>query len=398
MQKPLEGIKVVELGIVLAAPYCGLLLSDLGADVIKVESPDGDETRRYLPFVEGSDFSAFTAAINRSKRSISLDLKNPEAVNAYLRICEDADVVLENFRPGVSDRLGVGPEAVEAINPDVIYCAISGFGHKGPRAGDPAMDFFIQAFSGQMSMIGHEDGPVARIGGPMMDITASLHGALGIVSALFKHNRTGKGSLVQTSLLEGQIASLSYMWPAMQATGKPPGKMGRGHPNFCPYQTFEAKDADVAIACLNDRMFRNLAVTIGQPELADDPNFATNAKRVENRPETEAIVEAYVSSRTAQEVADAMRANGVPATPVNTLDKVKADPQVEALGGMLTVDQPGVGEIELAHQALWFDGERAEAEGPAPKLGEHGVEVLAEAGFDSAEIDALKSAGALTES
>lgn len=398
MQKPLEGIKVVELGIVLAAPYCGLLLSDLGADVIKVESPDGDETRRYLPFVEGSDFSAFTAAINRSKRSISLDLKNPEAVNAYLRICEDADVVLENFRPGVSDRLGVGPEAVKAINPDVIYCAISGFGHKGPRAGDPAMDFFIQAFSGQMSMIGHEDGPVARIGGPMMDITASLHAALGIVSALFKHNRTGKGSLVQTSLLEGQIASLSYMWPAMQATGKPPGKMGRGHPNFCPYQTFEAKDADVAIACLNDRMFRNLAVTIGQPELADDPNFATNAKRVENRPETEAIVEAYVSSRTAQEVADAMRANGVPATPVNTLDKVKADPQIEALGGMLTVDQPGVGEIELAHQALWFDGERAEAEGPAPKLGEHGVEVLAEAGFDSAEIDALKSAGALIES
>ena len=398
MQKPLEGIKVVELGIVLAAPYCGLLLSDLGADVIKVESPDGDETRRYLPFVEGSDFSAFTAAINRSKRSISLDLKNPEAVNAYLHICEDADVVLENFRPGVSDRLGVGPEAVEAINPDVIYCAISGFGHKGPRAGDPAMDFFIQAFSGQMSMIGHEDGPVARIGGPMMDITASLHGALGIVSALFKHNRTGKGSLVQTSLLEGQIASLSYMWPAMQATGKPPGKMGRGHPNFCPYQTFEAKDADVAIACLNDRMFRNLAITIGQPELADDPNFATNAKRVENRPETEAIVEAYVSSRTAQEVADAMRANGVPATPVNTLDKVKADPQVEALGGMLTVDQPGVGEIELAHQALWFDGERAEAEGPAPKLGEHGVEVLAEAGFDSAEIDALKSTGALIAS
>ncbi|MED5574332.1 MAG: CaiB/BaiF CoA-transferase family protein [Pseudomonadota bacterium] len=398
MQKPLEGIKVVELGIVLAAPYCGLLLSDLGADVIKVESPDGDETRRYLPFVEGSDFSAFTAAINRSKRSISLDLKNPEAVNAYLRICEDADVVLENFRPGVSDRLGVGPEAVKAINPDVIYCAISGFGHKGPRAGDPARDFFIQAFSGQMSMIGHEDGPVARIGGPMMDITASLHGALGIVSALFKHNRTGKGSLVQTSLLEGQIASLSYMWPAMQATGKPPGKMGRGHPNFCPYQTFEAKDADVAIACLNDRMFRNLAVTIGQPELADDPNFATNAKRVENRPETEAIVEAYVSSRTAQEVADAMRANGVPATPVNTLDKVKADPQVEALGGMLTVDQPGIGKIELAHQALWFDGERAEAEGPAPKLGEHGVEVLAEAGFDSAEIDALKSAGALIES
>ncbi len=398
MQKPLEGIKVVELGIVLAAPYCGLLLSDLGADVIKVESPDGDETRRYLPFVEGSDFSAFTAAINRSKRSISIDLKNPEAVIAYLRICEDADVVLENFRPGVSDRLGVGPEAVKAINPDVIYCAISGFGHKGPRAGDPAMDFFIQAFSGQMSMIGHEDGPVARIGGPMMDITASLHGALGIVSALFKHNRTGKGSLVQTSLLEGQIASLSYMWPAMQATGKPPGKMGRGHPNFCPYQTFEAKDADVAIACLNDRMFRNLAVTIDQPELADDPNFATNAKRVENRPETEAIVEAYVSSRTAQEVADAMRANGVPATPVNTLDKVKADPQVEALGGMLTVDQPGVGEIELAHQALWFDGERAEAEGPAPKLGEHGVEVLAEAGFESAEIDALKSAGALIES
>lgn len=398
MQKPLEGIKVVELGIVLAAPYCGLLLSDLGADVIKVESPDGDETRRYLPFVEGSDFSAFTAAINRSKRSISLDLKNPEAVNAYLRICKDADVVLENFRPGVSDRLGVGPEAVTAVNPDVIYCAISGFGHKGPRAGDPAMDFFIQAFSGQMSMIGHEDGPVARIGGPMMDITASLHGALGIVSALFKHNRTGKGSLVQTSLLEGQIASLSYMWPAMQATGKPPGKMGRGHPNFCPYQTFEAKDADVAIACLNDRMFRNLAVTIGQPELADDPNFATNAKRVENRPETEAIVEAYVSSRTAQEVADAMRANGVPATPVNTLDKVKADPQVEALGGMLTVDQPGVGEIELAHQALWFDGERAEAKGPAPKLGEHGVEVLAEAGFHSAEIDALKSAGALIES
>lgn len=398
MQKPLEGIKVVELGVVLAAPYCGLLLSDLGADVIKVEPPEGDETRRYLPFIGDTDFSAFSAAINRSKRSISLDLKNPEAVKAYLKLCEDADVVLENFRPSVSDRLGVGPEAVKAVNPDVIYCAISGFGHKGPRANEPAMDFFIQAFSGQMSMIGHEDGPPARIGGPMMDITASLHGALGVVSALFKHGRTGAGSLVQTSLLEGQIASLSYMWPAMQATGKPPGRMGRGHPNFCPYQTFAAKDADVAIACLNDRMFKNLAITIGQPELADDPNFATNAKRVENRPETEAIVEAYVSIRTAQEVADAMRENGVPATPVNTLDRVRDDPQIEALGGMLTVDQPGVGQIELAHQALWFDGERAEAEGPAPRLGEHGREVLEAAGMSADEIEALAAAGALIES
>ena len=397
MQKPLEGIKVVELGIVLAAPYCGLLLSDLGADVIKVESPEGDETRRYLPFIGDTGFSAFTAAINRSKRSISLDLKNPDAVKAYLKICEDADVVLENFRPSVSDRLGVGPAAVKAVNPDVIYCGISGFGHKGPRANEPAMDFFIQAFSGQMSMIGHEDGPPARIGGPMMDITASLHGALGIVSALFKHGKTGKGSLVQTSLLEGQIASLSYMWPAMQATGTPPGRMGRGHPNFCPYQTFEAKDADVAIACLNDRMFKNLAITIGQPELADDPNFATNAKRVENRPETEAIVEAYVSVRTAQEVADALRENGVPATPVNTLDRVRDDPQIAALGGMLTVDQPGVGKIELAHQALWFDGERAEAEGPAPKLGEHSRMILAEAGFGSSEIEALAENGAFKE-
>ena len=395
MQKPLEGIKVVELGIVLAAPYCGLLLSDLGADVVKVESPEGDETRRYLPFVGDSGFSAFTAAINRSKRSISLDLKQPAAVEAYLKICEDADVVLENFRPGVSDRLGVGAEAVKAVNPDVIYCGISGFGHKGPRTSDPAMDFFIQAFSGQMSMIGHEDGPAARIGGPMMDITASLHGALGIVAALFKHNRTGAGSHVQTSLLEGQIASLSYMWPAMQATGKPPGRMGRGHPNFCPYQTFEAKDADVAIACLNDRMFANLAAAMGQPELADDPNFATNAKRVENRPETEALVEAFVSTRSAQEVADTLREHGVPATPVNTLDRVRADPQVEALGGMLTIDQPGVGEIELAHQALWFDGERAEAEGPAPRLGEHGREVLAEAGFGADTIEALLAQKAL---
>ena len=395
MQKPLEGIKVVELGIVLAAPYCGLLLSDLGADVVKVESPEGDETRRYLPFVGDSGFSAFTAAINRSKRSISLDLKQPAAVEAYLKICEDADVVLENFRPGVSDRLGVGAEAVKAVNPDVIYCGISGFGHKGPRTSDPAMDFFIQAFSGQMSMIGHEDGPAARIGGPMMDITASLHGALGIVAALFKHNRTGAGSHVQTSLLEGQIASLSYMWPAMQATGKPPGRMGRGHPNFCPYQTFEAKDADVAIACLNARMFANLAAAMGQPELADDPNFATNAKRVENRPETEALVEAFVSTRSAQEVADTLREHGVPATPVNTLDRGRADPQVEALGGMLTIDQPGVGEIELAHQALWFDGERAEAEGPAPRLGEHGREVLAEAGFGADTIEALLAQKAL---
>jgi CoA:oxalate CoA-transferase len=397
MQKPLEGIKVVELGVVLAAPYCGLLLSDLGAEVIKVESPEGDETRRYLPFIGDTNFSAFTAAINRSKRSISLDLKNPDAVKAYLKICEDADVVLENFRPSVSDRLGVGPAAVKAVNPDVIYCAISGFGHKGPRANEPAMDFFIQAFSGQMSMIGHEGGPPARIGGPMMDITASLHGALGIVSALFKHGKTGAGSLVQTSLLEGQIASLCYMWPAMQETGMPPGRMGQGHPNFCPYQTFEAKDADVAIACLNDRMFKNLAIAIGQPELADDPNFATNAKRVENRPETEAIVEAYVSVRTAQEVADAMRENGVPATPVNTLDRVRDDPQIEALGGMLTVDQPGVGKIELAHQALWFDGERAEAEGPAPRLGEHSRAVLTEAGLTELEINSLFSNNALIE-
>lgn len=389
MQKPLEGIKVVELGVVLAAPYCGLLLSDLGAEVIKIESPEGDETRRYLPLIGDTEFSAFTAAINRSKRSISLDLKKPEAVAAYLKICEGADVVLENFRPGVSERLGVGPDAVKKVNPDVIYCAISGFGHKGPRAKDAAMDFFIQAFSGQMSMIGEEGGPSARIGGPMMDITASLHGALGIVSALFKHGRTGAGSLVQTSLLEGQIAGLSYMWPAMQATGKPPGKMGRGHPNFCPYQTFQAKDADIAIACLNDRMFKNLAITIGQPELADDPNFATNAKRVENRPETEAIVEAYVSQRTAVEVAEALRENGVPATPVNTLDRVRDDQQIEALGGMLKIDQPGVGEIEVAHQALWFDGERAEAEGPAPGLGQHSREILAEAGYSSAEIDTM---------
>ncbi len=395
MARPLEGMTAIELGGVLAAPYCGLLLGDLGAEVIKVEPPAGDDSRGYVPTYPGTDLSAFNVAANRGKRSICLDLKKPAAVAALLRLAKRADIVVENFRHGVAERLGVDYAAVAALNPAIVYCSITGFGHVGPRAREPAMDLLMQAFSGQMGLIGHGDGPPARIGSSMMDITAALYAAFGIVAAILERARTGRGAHVRTSLLECQNAVLSYWWPTMQATGKPPGRMGCGHPALTPYQAFRAKDGDVVVAVLTDRMFAGAARAIGRPELAKDPRFRRNIDRLRHREEIVAIFAEAIAQRSIDEIIAAMRAEDVPATPVNSLADLRADPQMQALDGLVRIDQPRVGPVELPQTPLWFDETRTARYAPAPALGADGRRILTEAGFTDNEIDRLVSEGAL---
>ncbi|MDP6390020.1 MAG: CoA transferase [Alphaproteobacteria bacterium] len=395
MTRPLEGIRVIELGTLLASPFCTLLLGDFGADVIKLESEAGDDTRNYPPTYPGTDISAFYVAINRGKRSICLDLKKPGGKEAALKLCATADAVVENLRLGVADRLGVGYEAVKARNPKIVYCSISGFGHMGPRAGEPAMELLMQAYSGQMSMMGHEGGPPARYGSSMTDLSTGLYSALGIVSAIHHRDRTGEGTYVRTSLLETQAALISYWWPTMQATGEVPGRMGSGHPMLTPYQSFAAKDGDVIIGVVSNHMFAGVTNAMGQPELADDPRFKTNADRLEHRDEIVTIIGEFCAARTRRQVADAMRAEGVPATPVNTLADILAEEQMQAMGGLASVDQPGVGPVDVARQALWFDGEQSGNMRPAASLGEHGREVLQEAGLGKDEIETLIADGTL---
>jgi crotonobetainyl-CoA:carnitine CoA-transferase CaiB-like acyl-CoA transferase len=387
----LDGVRVLDLSRVLAGPFCGMLLADLGADVLKIEDPTaGDESRTWPPHKDGE--AAAYLVINRNKRDMTLDLKQPEGVAVLRRMVGRADVLIENFRTGTMETFGLGYDTLAALNPRLIYCSISAFGRTGPRADGAGYEALMQAFSGIMSITGEPDGPPVRSGVSFLDLTTGILCAYGIANALLARQRSGLGQRVEGSLLETAVALLNYHAEGYLLTGAIPQALGSSHPSLSPYRTFRCRDGHwVFIAAANDRFWQRLAPALGCTELATDPRFATNVDRVKHRREMEAGLEAAIAQWDREPLLKVLEEAGVPATPVNTVDRVMNDPQTAARGLIERVVHPRLGEIPLLGTPLKFSRMTPGVRSPAPLWGQHTDEILAEHGYSEAEIAALRA-------
>jgi crotonobetainyl-CoA:carnitine CoA-transferase CaiB-like acyl-CoA transferase len=393
--KPLEGLRVLDLSRVLSGPYCTMILGDFGAEVIKVEEPRlGDETRGWLPPAVG-DQAAYFLSVNRNKRSITLDLKSPEGLKVVHELARNADVVVENFRPGTAARLGVGYQDLSALNPRLIYLSISGFGQTGPYKHKPGYDAIAQAMGGLMNATGYPDLPPVRFGVAVADIGAGMWGVIGILTALSVRERTGRGQWIDTSLLESQLSWLTYVAGNYFATGRVPARQGSAHPNIVPYQAFETKDGYVMVAVGNDNLWRRFARVIGLDELADDPRFATNRDRVENREVLLGSIGKAFKTRTTAAWIELLEAEGIPVGPINSVEDVVNDPYVAAREMIVALEHPSAGTIHVTGIPVKFSETPGAIESPPPLLGEHTEEVLLELGYSLEEISTLREKGAI---
>ena len=386
----LHGVRVLDLSRVLAGPFCAMLLADLGADVIKVEDPGaGDESRTWPPHKDGE--SAAFLVINRNKRGITLDLKQPEGVEVLTRLAQRADVLIENFRTGTMEAFGLGWERLAALNPRLIYCSISAFGRTGPRRDGAGYEALMQAFSGIMSITGEPDGPPVRCGVSFLDLTTGILCAFGIVNALLDRQRTGLGQRVDGSLLETAVGLLNYHAEGYLLTGQVPRALGSSHPSLSPYRTFRCRDGQwVFIAGANDRLWQRLAAALGLGWMATDPRFAVNVERVRHRRELERHLEEAIARYDREPLLKLLEEAGVPATPVNTVDQVMNDPQTAARGMVERVVHPRLGEIPVIGTPVKFSRLQPGVRAPAPLQGQHTDEVLAEHGYPPEAIAALR--------
>jgi len=366
---PLSGITVVDLTRVLAGPFCTLVLADLGARVIKVEEPGcgGDESRRFGPFV--GDRSAYFMSLNRGKEGIALDLKVEEDRVIFERLLERADVLVENYRPGTMDRLGLGWEALHERHPRLIYAAVSGFGRTGPYARRPAYDIIAQAMGGLMSLTGYPDGPPARVGTSIGDITGALFLAVGINASLYYRERSGNGMLIDVALLDGQVAILENAIARYTTTGSVPGRLGTRHPSIAPFEALAAADGHLVIAAGNDLLFARLCAALGRDDLAENPLFRTNALRTEHRETLKEELESVLGTRSVQEWLETLEEAGVPSGPINTVDKVLADPQVLYRNMAVSMEDPVAGPLTVAGNPIKISGfPDPSTRAPAPEL------------------------------
>ncbi|PYN64406.1 MAG: acyl-CoA transferase [Candidatus Rokuibacteriota bacterium] len=386
----LEGIRVVDCSRVLAGPFCAMLLSDLGADVIKVEDTgSGDESRTWPPHKDGE--SAAFLVINRNKRDIALDLKQPEGVEALKRLVAGADVLIENFRTGTMESFGLGYDTLAALNPGLVYCSISAFGRTGPRKDGAGYEALMQAFSGIMSITGEPGGPPVRCGISFLDLTTGIFSAFGIVSALHHRTRTGLGQRVDASLLETAVGLLNYHAEGFLLTGAVPQALGSSHPSVVPYRNFRCQDGQwVFVAAANDRLWQRLAPALGLAALTEDQRFKSNPERVKNRKDLEAALEAAIARHDREALLAMLEKAGVPATPVNTVDQVMKDAQTAARSMIERAHHPRLGDIPVIGTPVKFSRMRAGVRSAAPLHGQHTDEVLAEHGYDRAAITALR--------
>ena len=381
--QPLSGVRVVDLSRVLAGPYCTMVLADLGADVVKVERPEGgDETRSWGPPFAGGE-AAYYLSVNRGKRSCAIDLGQPEGRELALELCAGADAVIENFKVGGADRLGVGYEAVRERNAKVVYCSITGFGSSREPPGRPGYDFVAQAESGLMSVTGAAEGPPYKVGVALVDVLAGLHAAAGILAGL----HGGEGARIEVPLLDSALAGMVNVAQNALVTGAEPARYGNAHPNIVPYETFETASGQIAVAAANDGPFRALCATLGLPELAADERFATNTARVEHRGELIPLLAGRLRERPAEDWLTELDAAGVPVGKVRTVPEALAAAAEAGRAATLTVEHPTAGPLDLVASPIW--GATAAAPTPPPLLGEHTAEVLGELGRTSAEIEAL---------
>jgi len=374
---PLAGTLVVDLTRVLAGPFCTLVLVDLGARVIKVEAPEGEDARRIGPFIEGR--SAYFLSLNRGKESIALDLKEQADRAIFEKLLARADVLAENFRPGVMERLGYGWETLHERFPRLVMASTSGFGQTGPYAGRPAYDLVAQAMGGIMSLTGHPGGPPTRVGTSTGDITAGLFTAIGIQAALLERERSGRGRHVDVAMLDCQVATLENAIARHQAEGKTPGPLGSRHPSIAPFEAFASRDGHVIIAAGNDALFEELCRSIGRPELARDERFRSNEDRTQNVEALKTLLEEALAARSTGEWLALLEQAGIPCGPLNDVAAVVTDPQVLARNMVVTVEDAVAGPLSLAGNPVKLSGVAdPSTREPAPELDEHRARILAE--------------------
>lgn len=389
---PLNGIKIIDLSKVLAGPLSAQYLGDLGADVIKVEPPvSGDDTRAWTP-LRGTESASFMA-VNHNKRSIALDLKSEPGKQAFYRLLDDADVVIQGFGAGTARRLGVDYDTLKEKAPEIIYCEISGYGRDGPLGGEPGYDVMLQAFSGMISSIGQPDGDCARVSFSPVDLGTGMHAVSGILAALLEKQRSGRGSYIEVSLLDTAMGYMGYMAHNYWASGKVPARMGTAHPSLCPYQVFETRDGSIMLGVGNDRLWKKFCDNAGLQAYADDPRFATNAARVANFDATCELVARTLQSRDTNEWVSSLRPAGVPVSAIHTLADALKHEQVQARNIVVTSQHATLGEVPHIAYPVTLNRQPRGVKRPAPLLGQHSSEILRQAGYDDSEIQALLDQG-----
>jgi len=405
MPGPLAGIRVLDLTRVLAGPWAAQNLADLGAEVIKVERPKkGDDSRAFGPpwlkDAQGRDTaeSAYFACANRGKKSVTLDLASPKGQAIARELAERCDVLLENFKFGDLDRYGLGYAQLRKVNPGLIYCSVTGFGHSGPWRERPGYDFMIQGMGGLMSVTGERDdragGGPQKAGIPIADLITGMYASVAICAALAHRAKSGQGQHLDLALLDSLVAVLANQGSNYLATGQSPGRLGNDHPNIAPYQVLKASDGSVIVACGNDNLFRKFCEVAGRPELADDARFATNGKRVANRAELTRILSEIMVKRSMREWLGALEGAGVPCGPINSLEQVFAEPQAMARGLRMELPHPSAGKVALTRSPMRFSETPVQHEMPPPTLGQHTEEVLKGLLKKSpSEIEKLRSEG-----
>jgi formyl-CoA transferase len=371
-----------------------MMLADMGAEVIKIEAPgSGDESRQWGPPWVGGE-SAYYLCVNRNKKSVTLNLKDSEGRHLLLRLVERADVLVENFKVGTMERLGLGYETLRKLNPGLVYCSITGFGPDGPYKDRPGYDFIVQAMGGIMSVTGEPDGQPMKVGVAIVDITTGMFAAYAIVAALRHRDRTGLGQRIDVSLLESQVAWLANVASNYLVSGEVPRRYGNAHPNIVPYQTFTTADGWIAVAVGNDRQFARLCSALGLPELAEDPRFATNPARVQNREQLVTLLEEIFLTRDTSHWYELLLEADIPVGPINTVDKVLSDPQVLARGMVQEVPHPTAGTVKLVGPPYKLSQTPARVRSHPPLLGEHTAEVLEGLlGLDAQTLAELRARG-----
>lgn len=395
-ESALEGMKVLDLTRVLAGPYCSMMLADMGAEIIKVEMPgQGDDSRAFLPEVNGE--SAYYMNLNRNKKGITLNLKQPKGREIFLEFVKRSDILLENYRPGTMEKLGLGYDVIKEVNPSIVYGCVSGFGHYGPYSSRPGYDIIGQAMGGLMSTSGWPGGEPTRTGTAIADVLGGMNLTIGVLAAYINAKRTGKGQKVDVALVDSVVSSLEIINMIYLVTGRLPGRIGNRYESAYPYDSFKAKDGSIVIGAANNKLFGQLTKVMGMPELTEDPRFKENKDRIENHVELKRIIEAWLADKTIDGAVDTILRAGCPAAPINTIDRVVEDPHIAYAREMFVeCDHPKAGKMRIAGNPVKLSESKFKVRNPAPTLGQDNDEVFRQClGISAQEMEELKQEGVI---